>query len=318
MPHRNRLKLLIAFAALYVIWGSTYLAIRFAIDTIPPFLMAGARFFIAGVIMYGIAIAQGARRSGVREWKTALVMGACLLLGGNGGVTIAEKYVSSGLASVMVATVPIYIALLGWASGLMPRPRPIVWLGLAGGFLGVAILVGPALNFSAGARPHPEIGMLILLVSAFLWSAGSLYSRVAKNAASPFLATAQQMLCGGALPIVVGLAAGELPRVRLHEITWLSLGAFVYLILVGAIVGYTAYTWLLRNCEPAKVATYAYVNPIVAVLLGAAFAGETLSARAIFAAGLIIGSVALVITIEQSQARNLPPVTSGAACQDPA
>ncbi len=309
---------LIAFAALYLIWGSTYLAIRFAIETIPPFLMAGVRFFIAGVIMYGIAMAQGARRSNLREWKTAFIMGACLLVGGNGGVTIAEKYVSSGLASVMVATVPIYIALLGWAMGLVPRPRPIVWLGLAGGFIGVAILVGPALTFAGGDRPHPEIGMVILLVSAFLWSAGSLYSRVAKNAASPFLATAQQMLCGGGALILIGLIAGELPRVKMHEISWLSFGAFAYLIVVGAIVGYTSYTYLLRNCEPAKVATYAYVNPIVAVLLGAAFAGETLSARAIVAAGLIIGSVALVITIEQSQTRNLPPVTSGAACQDPA
>ncbi len=313
MPSPKKLTLLLAFAGVYVIWGSTYLAIRFAIETIPPFLMAGTRFFIAGVIMYGIAIAQGARSTGRREWKTALIMGACLLLGGNGGVTIAEKYVSSGLASVMVATVPIYIALLGWAMGLVPRPRPIVWLGLAGGFVGVAILVGPALNFKGGTGSHPEIGMLILLVSAFLWSAGSLYSRVAKSAASPFLATAQQMLCGGTLLIVVGLAAGELPRVKMHGISWLSIGAFAYLIFVGAIIGYTAYTWLLRNCEPAKVATYAYVNPIVAVLLGAAFAGETLSARAIVAAGLIVGSVALVITIEQTQTRNLQPVASGAA-----
>ncbi|MBA3652290.1 MAG: EamA family transporter [Chthoniobacterales bacterium] len=303
MPGPRKLALFTAFAALYLIWGSTYLAIRFAIETIPPFLMAGTRFLLAGFIMYGIAFAQGAPRSSGREWKTALIVGGCLLLGGNGGVTFAEQYVSSGLASVMVATVPIYIALLGWAMGMAARPRPIVWLGLAGGFLGVAILVGPALNFAPGARAHPEVGMLILLCSSFLWSAGSLYSRVAKNASSPFLATAQQMLCGGTLLILAGLLTGEPRRLRLHNITWLSFNAFTYLVLIGAIVGYTAYTWLLRHCDPAKVATYAYVNPIVAVLLGSAFAHETLSARAIIAAGLIIGSVALVITVQQSQAK---------------
>ena len=318
MPNRNRLTLLIAFAVVYTIWGSTYLAIRFAIETIPPFLMAGVRFFIAGLVMYGIALVQGAPRSGFREWKTALIMGSCLLVAGNGGVTIAEKYVSSGIASVMVATVPIYIALLGWAVGLVPRPRPIVWLGLAGGFVGVAILIGPALSFTNGPGAHPEIGMLILLVSSFVWSAGSLYARTAKNAASPFLATAQQMLCGGAILTIIGLAVGEFPHVKFHEMSARSLGAFAYLIFVGAIVGYTAYTWLLRNCEPAKVATHAYVNPIVAVLLGAAFAGETLSGRAILAATLIVGSVALVITIEQSQTRMTPPLESGVSLEDPA
>lgn len=311
----KKFAVLIAFAALYVIWGSTYLAIRFAIDTIPPFLMAGTRFLIAGTIMYGIASARGARCSSLAEWKTSWIMGACLLLGGNGGVTIAEQYVPSGLASVMVATVPIYIALLGWGMGIAPKPRPIVWLGLAGGFIGVAILVAPALHFASRPGQHPEIGMLILLGSSFLWSLGSIYSRIGKNAASPILATAQQMLCGGFLLLIAGLVTGELPRVKLQNVSWLSIGSFVYLILIGAIIGYTSYTWLLRHCAPAKVATYAYVNPIVAVLLGAAFAHETLSARAIVAAGLIIGSVALVITVQQTQSRmspTLPPVVAHA------
>lgn len=318
MSKPSKAALIAAFAALYVIWGSTYLAIRFAIETIPPFLMAGTRFLCAGVIMYAIARVKGEHRSSPAEWKTGFIMGACLLLGGNGGVTIAEQYVSSGLASVMVATVPIYIALLGWAMRLAPKPRPIVWLGLAGGFLGVAILVGPALNFAPGDRKHPEIGMLILLGSSFLWSLGSLYSRLGKNATSPILATAQQMLCGGALLIIAGLSTGEWPHVKLHEMTWLSLGAFTYLVLIGAIVGYTAYTWLLRHCAPAKVATYAYVNPIVAVLLGAAFAHESLSARAIVAAGLIIGSVALVITVQQTQAKSASALPPAVAQADPA
>ena len=317
VPDRKKLLVILAFAAVYLIWGSTYLAIRFAIDTIPPFLMAGVRFIIAGLIIYGIALLQGAGRSIVlREWKSAAIIGGCLLLGGNGGVAVAEKYVPSGLASVMVATVPIYIALLGWATGQVPRPRPIIWLGLAGGFAGVAILVGPALDLRNAHGARPEIGMLILLVSSFLWSAGSLYSRVAKSAASPFLATAQQMLSGGTFLILAGLLTGEAPRVRLHEISYLSLGAFTYLVFVGAIVGYSAFTYLLRHCEPAKVATYAYVNPIVAVLLGAAFAGETLSARSIVAAVLIVGSVALVITIEQTRKETLGDPAAGVGCQE--
>lgn len=303
MPAPRRFQILIAFAALYLIWGSTYLAIRFAIDTIPPLLMAGTRFLLAGAIMFVIARMQGAPRTTGADWRIALIVGACLLFGGNGGVTLAEQYVSSGMASLIVATVPIYIALIGWLAGSAPKPKPIVWLGLAGGFIGVGLLVGPALTFSPNEHKHVGTGMLILLVSSFLWSAGSIYSRMVKNAPSPFMATALQMLCGGALLLVAGLTTGELPRLRLHEITWLSCGAFAYLVVIGAIVGYTSYMWLLRNCDPAKVATYAYVNPIVAVLLGAAFAGETLSARAIVAAGLIIGSVALVITVQQVQSK---------------
>src|SRR6266550_152411 len=213
--------MIVAFAALYVIWGSTYLGIKFSIETIPPFLMAGARFVLAGMIMYAIAWSQGSllRRSGCEgrigkstwaNWRTSFIIGACLLLGGNGGVTISEKYIDSGLAALIVAIVPIYIVLLGWAMGMAPKPAPIIWLGLVGGFAGVGILLGPALRFSSNDGRHPAIGMSILLVSSFIWSAGSLYSRTAKHAASPFLTAAQQMLCGGLLLLFVGIVTGEL------------------------------------------------------------------------------------------------------------
>lgn len=299
MKKPSRLGLIAAFAALYIIWGSTYLGIRFAIESIPPLLMAGTRYFSAGVLMYGIARVQGAPRSGWADWRTAAIVGTALLLGGNGGVTLAEQYVPSGLAAVIIATVPIYIALLGWLTGSAPRPTPIVCLGLAGGLCGVGILLAPSLHFTSSAHPHLRAGMLILLFSAFSWSAGSLYSRRAQNAASPFLASGQQMLCGGALMALVGVARGEHRGFDFHAITWLSLGAWIYLVLIGAIVGFTAYIWLLRHCDPAKVATYAYVNPIVAVILGATFANERLTLRTVVAAGLIIGSVALVITANQ-------------------
>ncbi|MEP6699083.1 MAG: EamA family transporter [Verrucomicrobiota bacterium] len=307
MPAPRRFSILLAFAALYLIWGSTYLAIRFAIDSIPPLLMAGTRFLIAGTILYVGARMSGASRSARAEWRTALIVGACLLLGGNGGVTLAEQYVPSGLAALLVATVPIYIALLGWLFGMSKRPSAIAWAGLAGGFVGVGVLIGPAVRFSTtGESPRAWIGMTILLCSSLIWSAGSLYSRTAKNAPSPFLAAGQQMLCGGALLTLAGITTGELRYFAPRAITAQSLGAFVYLVFIGGIIGYVSYAWLLRYCEPAKVATYAYVNPIVAVLLGAMFAGETLTLRTLIAAGLIIGSVALVITVQQSQTRSMP------------
>jgi drug/metabolite transporter (DMT)-like permease len=306
----KNIRIIVAFAALYLIWGSTYLGIRFAIETIPPFLMAGARFLLAGVIMYAIAWSQGITKSSWANWRTSLVVGACLLLGGNGGVTISEKYIDSGLAALVVAIVPIYIVVLGWAAGTSPKPTPIVWLGLVGGFVGVGVLLGPALRFSSNDGRHPGIGMSILLVSAFIWSAGSLYSRTSKHAASPFLTAAQQMLCGGLLLLFAGTVTGEMRRLHPSSMSILSLASFAYLVIIGAVVGYTAYIWLLRHCDPAKVATYAYVNPIVAVVLGAVFAGETLAMRTLLAASLIIGSVALVITAQQLRLRAEPQISA--------
>ena len=310
MARANRLRIIIAFAALYLIWGSTYLAILFAIDSIPPFIMAGTRFLTAGLIMFGFARTQASLRSTWAEWRGALIVGACLLLGGNGGVTISEKFIPSGLASLIVATVPIYMALLSWLSGLAPRPKPIVWLGLAGGFAGVAILLGPAVTLRDANSSRAAIGISILLVSSFVWSAGSIYSSRVRHAASPFLGAAQQMFCGGILLLFVGIAAGELGSLHFGRISMLSLGAFVYLVLIGAIVGYTAYFWLLRHCEPAKVATYAYVNPIVAVILGALFAGERVGLQTLAAAALIIGSVALIITVQQFTSKAAPPIAA--------
>jgi drug/metabolite transporter (DMT)-like permease len=298
----RKLILVAAFAALYIIWGSTYLGILFAIKSIPPLLMAGCRFVLAGLIMYLIALWQGAPKTSLPEWRTALIVGACLLFFGNGGVTIAEQWVPSGLASLLVATVPIYIALLAWLTGAAPRPRPLVLLGLAGGFVGVGVLVGPALSTPpARGAQHAGLGMLILLFGSLMWSIGSLYSRHARNTASPFLSSAQTMLCGGGLMIGAGLVHGEARDFNLNQMTALSLGAFVYLVLIGAVVGYTAYIWLLRHCDPSKVATYAYVNPVVAVLLGAFFAGETLTLRTAIAAAIIVSSVALVISAQQAK-----------------
>jgi drug/metabolite transporter (DMT)-like permease len=309
--------IILAFAALYLIWGSTYLGILFAIQSIPPLLMAGTRFLLAGTILYAASRISGAPASPRADWRTALIVGACLLLCGNGGVTLAEQYVPSGLAALLVATVPIYIALLSWLFGMSRPPSAITWAGLAGGFVGVGVLIGPALRFSkTGDSPHAWIGMMILLCSSLIWSVGSLYSRKAKNATSPFLAAGQQMLCGGTLLAIAGVARGELHHFDPRQITMQSLGAFAYLVLIGGIIGYVSYAWLLRHCEPAKVATYAYVNPIVAVFLGAIFAGETLTLRTVIGAGLIIGSVAVVIMAQQMKPKGslAPAIIDPAEC----
>src|SRR5438128_841926 len=316
MAAPKKIRVIIAFAALYLVWGSTYLGIRFAIVTILLFLMAGMPFLLEGVIMYVIAWSQGSHKSSWANWRTSLIIGACLLLAGNGGVTISEQYIDTGLAALIVAIVPIYIVILGWATGMTPKPASIVWLGLVGGFAGVGILLGPALRFPSNGGRHPAIGMAILLVSSFIWSAGSLYSRTAKHAASPFLTAAQQMLCGGLLLLLASFATGETRRFHPGSMSILSLASFAYLVIIGAVVGYTAYIWLLRNCDPAKVATYAYVNPIVAVLLGAAFAGETLTMRTLVAAALIIGSVALVITAQQLRLRAEPQISAAVTPAD--
>ena len=233
MERPPRFAIIAAFAALYLIWGSTYLGILFAIQSIPPFLMAGVRFFLAGIIMYAIARFRGAPRPDPTTWRDALIVGACLLLFGNGGVTVAEKWVPTGLAALLVATVPIYIALLGWITGTAPRPSPMVWSGLIGGFIGVGLLVRGALTPSSDFSPdeHLALGMAILLFGSLVWSAGSLYSRRARNAPSPFLAAGQQMLCGGALLILAGVAFGEYRGFDPRHITMPSAIAFVYLVL---------------------------------------------------------------------------------------
>jgi len=276
--------------------------------------MAGVRYLCAGTIMYVVAMLNGEAMPDRATWKGAIIIGGFLLLGGNGAVTISEKWVPTGLAALIVATVPIDIALLGWLTGTAPRPKPLVWLGLIGGFVGIGILIGPALSLAfAGASNHLAFGMLILLIGSLLWSIGSLYSRRVVHSPSLILGAGQQMICGGALLLLAGFAFGEHRGFRINQVTWLSIGGFVYLVLIGAIIGYTSYFYLLRHCAPTKVATYAYVNPIVAVILGTLFAGEHLTSRTIVAALLIIGSVAIVITAQQLSPKSSFPADAEAA-----
>ncbi len=297
--------MLLAFAVVYVVWGSTYLAIRFAIETLPPLLMAAARFLTAGVILYAWRRARGVPAPSTRNWVAAVVVGLLLLLGGNGAVVWAEQTVPSGVAALLVAVVPLWMVLLDWLSPGGRRPGAIVGLGLAVGFAGVALLIGPGAILRGAASGVDPFGAGVLMVGSFCWAAGSIYSRSAPLPPAPLLTTGMQMIGGGTGLLIAGLATGEASRLSLSGASPRSLLSLAYLIVFGAIVAYSAYTWLLRVVPAAQVSTYAYVNPVVAVALGWAFAGEPVTARTLAAAAVIVGSVAL-ITIARPKARPEP------------
>ena len=288
----SRARVYAAFAAVYVIWGSTYLAIHFALETLPPFLMAAARFLVAGGLLYTWARLRGVPSPGRPEWRSAVVVGGLLFLCGNGAVVWAQQYVPSGVAALLVATEPILFVLL-FGMRRRERPRRTVMIGLALGLLGVAVLIGPG-KLLGGGRVDATAA-LVLVAGAFCWAVGSLLSRSSRMPESPAMATAVTLLGGGALLLVASVLRGELATFDPTAVSGRSLLALFYLISFGSLVAFTAYLWILRVATPARAATYAYVNPVVAVLLGWAFAGESLTARMAIAAAIIVGSVALII-----------------------
>ena len=291
-----RWKVWAAFAAIYLIWGSTYLAIRFAIATVPPLLMAGFRFTTAGAILYTVMRLRGVPHPKRIHWRSGLIVGGLMLLGGNGGVTWAEQRVYSSIAALMIAMVPLWIVLLEWIRPNGRKPGPWTISGLVLGFVGMVLLVGPG-NLSG--EPVDLVGAGVLVLAALLWSIGSLISREAPLPDDGLMGTAVEMLMGGGLLILLGTLIGEWSDFDLTMISLQSAGAFIYLILVGSLIGFSAYVWLLKAVSPAQASTYAYVNPVVAVFLGWLLAGETLTWRTLIAAAIIIGSVVL-ITVRQS------------------
>ena len=291
-------RLLFAFAAVYLFWGSTYLAIRIAIETLPPFLMAAARHLIAGAVLYFWARRQ-ATPAGPESWKSAWVAGALLLLGGNGAVVWAEMRVASGLAALLVATVPLWIAVLNWFQPGGARPGARTEAGLIVGFAGMALLVDPSSIAGHGSVDLP--GAALLVFGSLSWSAGSLYAIRSRPSASPPMGAAMQMLCGGALLLVAGLLTGEANSLATTTISWRSVGALAYLVVFGSLAGFTSYIWLLRATSPARASTYAFVNPVVAVLLGWGLAGEAITLRTIVAATVIIAGVVIITTAPRAQ-----------------
>lgn len=285
------IKIALALATVYVIWGSTYLAIRFAIETLPPFWMAGVRFVTAGALLYGWARWRGAPRPSPANWKAAAFIGALLLVGGNGGVVWAEQRVDSGATALLVSTVPVWMVLFEWLRRGGNRPTVGVVAGLALGFAGLVMLVKPT---GGGANAVDPVGAAVLLVACVSWAWGSLRSRHVALPESPVMATGLEMLTGGVILLLVGLASGEASNLDLAGASAKSLLALAYLIVFGALVGFTAYVWLLRVAPPALVSTYAYVNPVVAMFLGWALAGEPLTTGMLTAAAVILTGVTLI------------------------
>jgi drug/metabolite transporter (DMT)-like permease len=290
---QSRVRLVLAFVAVYVVWGSTYLFIRWAVETLPPFLMAGARFAVAGAILYAWAKTRGAPTPSRPEVRGAAIAGLFLLLGGNGAVVWAEQRVPSAITALLVATVPVWMVLLDWLRPGGVRPRAGVFGGLALGLAGLALLVGRG-AVGAESPGADMLGAGVLVVGSILWAVGSLYVRQSQHPSSAMVTNAVQMLSGGCALVVVGLAVGELGRYDLGAASSRSLLSLLYLVVAGSLIGFTAYTYLLQHTTPAKASTYAYVNPVVAVLLGWAFAGEAITARTLIAAAVILAGVAII------------------------
>jgi drug/metabolite transporter (DMT)-like permease len=300
IPSVKRVSLLLiaAFAAIYFFWGSTYLAIKYAIETLPPFLMAGSRFLIAGSILYVWArLSRDYEKPTFAHWRTSFIVGTLLLLGGNGCVVFAEHYISSSLAALLVATEPFWIVLLTWLWLGGIRPNYKVALGLLVGFVGVYLLIGGQSSTATVADANGSgqiLGAFLVMFGAFCWALGSIYGVRATTPKSSLLTSGMQMLSGGLVLSLVGTLTGEWSNFNVADVSTNSWLAFVYLIIFGSIVGFTAYSWLLKVASPSMVATYAYVNPVVAVFLGWIIAGESLTMEMLIGAGIIVGSVALI------------------------
>lgn len=289
--HATRLQLILGFACIYIVWGSTYLAISWGVASIPPFMMGAVRFVIAGGALYAWSRARGARPPTPLEWRNAAIVGGLLLLVGNGAVSWASKRVDSGVVSLLVATVPLWLVICEMAQG--KRPRVAQLLGVAIGLVGVGLLVLPTDGGQQRGAIDP-LGAIVLSLGSLSWTVGSLYSRRAVFARPASLASGMQMLAGGAMLLVLSGASGEFGRFEMTQVTWQSLLSLLYLIVFGSLIGFSTYMWLLKVASPTAVGTYAYVNPLVAVLLGVLLGGERLPAQAFLAMVVIIGGVALV------------------------
>lgn len=293
---RKLLILFAAFFAVYVFWGSTYLAIKYAIETLPPFLMAGSRFLFAGSVLFLWArLSRDYETPTWQHWRTSLIVGTLLLLGGNGGVVLAQHFIPSSLAALLVATEPLWIVLLSWLWLKRARPNWKVALGLAVGFAGVWMLIsGRATDGAETAGTGQWIGILAVILGAFSWAAGSIYGLRGSAPKSSLLTAGMQMMAGSISLLMVGLIRGEWWTFEPSAVSSSSIFGLIYLIIFGSLIGFTAYSWLLKNARPSMVATYAYVNPVIAVLLGWLIAGESMTGQMLIGAGIVVGSVVLI------------------------
>jgi drug/metabolite transporter (DMT)-like permease len=286
-------KVWLALLALYIVWGSTYLAIKFTIETIPPFLHSGIRFLISGFILVIWQKIAGKDLPTRRQWVSTAIIGALLLLGGNGLVAWAEQFIPSGIAALVIASSPMFLVI---GEALRPNGVKPNWQGVVGlliGFVGIFILIGPA-EITGNASKLDPFGVAALLFACLFWATGSMVSKSVDLPKSSLMNTGAQMLMGGAALVIVSLVTGEVNGWDVSAVSSRSLYGLLYLILVGSLIGFVSYGWLLHNAPISLVSTYAYVNPIVAVFLGTWLANEALEPRIWLAAGIIIGSVIFI------------------------
>lgn len=310
LSHRS--KIIVAFTALYALWGSTFLFIRFAIETIPPIVMSGVRFAVAGGALVAWALARGATPPTMREWRWATLIGTLMLALGNFAVVWSELRIASGLAALVIGSMPIWLVILDAMSPGGKRPAAPVVAGIVIGLAGVALLVDP----SPGAG-HATVALVVVLTGgAIAWAVGSILSRYAPQPDAPLLATGIQMLCGGAVLLIAAASTGDLSSLHVSQVTVKSALSLLYLTVFGSIIGFTAYIWLLKNVAMAKVATYSYVNPLIAVALGWAIAGERVTPRIITAALVILSSVALITVRGGSRRKPDDHVSATASSND--
>jgi drug/metabolite transporter (DMT)-like permease len=297
--------------AVYIIWGSTYLAIRFAVETMPPFLMASVRHLIVGVLLFGWQRLRGQPSPTMEQWRGAAIVGTFLLVGANGVVSWAEQRVPSGLAALLLGAVPLWIVILEAVRPGGQRPGRWALAGVLIGFAGVAALIGP--SRLTGIEEHVDlIGAFAVLGAALSWSIGSIYGRGAPSTDSPLLNTGMQSLAAGAVLMLVAAISGDIGRVDIGAISPRSVGSFAYLIVFGSCIGFAAYGWLIRSAPMSLVSTYAYVNPLVAIILGNLLAAEPLTPRVLLAALLILGSVALITRAKQPSPQEASPIPTAA------
>lgn len=289
---KHTFTVILAFAAIYLIWGTTYLGMRVAVETLPPFLMAGTRFLTAGIILFVALRLTGAPMPRRLEWRSAMIIGALLLVGGNGLITWSEQQVPSSTASLVIATVPLWIALFDWKIFKAGRPGPRITAGLLLGLAGILLLVGP--GQIQGTAVFSTTALFILLLAPLLWSMGSLYSRGAVLPENAFMAPAIEMIAGGTLLLLVGLLLGEWRGLDISAFSGRSLTALAYLTIFGSIIAFPAYIWLLQNVAASKVATYSYVNPVIAVFLGWLILDELITPTTLVAVVAIVIAVILI------------------------
>jgi drug/metabolite transporter (DMT)-like permease len=288
----RRTWVIVAFAMVYVVWGSTYLAIRVAVETLPPFLLAATRFLFAGALLFAWMRLRGVSLPSKNQWRNSAIAGVLMLLGGNGLVVWAEQTVSSSLAALLVALTPVWFVLLDWLRPGGKSPAAYTWAGILVGFAGVALLVTGHDASGANVTKNPW-GVVALVVAGLSWAAGSLWSRYHEKPESPWMNAALQMLCGGVALLMLSLFRGEPMHFHFARASPHSWWSLLYLVVFGSWIGFSAYVWLLKVTTPARVSTYAYVNPVIAVLLGRLLLDEPLGRQTIWAAAVILAGVVL-------------------------